>query len=210
MGVAAQTHLVGIPLVTGHDAHRVGPNAIIQTANALTALYGVDVKDAVFDRAGFGWMAGRMPDDMVRAEAVNALNRAVHEQMSDMQAVAVMRNAGERTARYILENRIPKLAQRVLARLPSRLAIRLLLKAIGKNAWTFAGSADIKVGRNWIALIDNPVCLGRSGYSGCVWHEAVFATLFDTIIGDGISVRETHCVGRGDPYCRFEIGISGR
>lgn len=46
---------------------------------------------------------------------------------------------GRLTASYLLANRIPKPAQIVLGLLPARIGLKLLLKAIGGHAWTFAG-----------------------------------------------------------------------
>lgn len=192
------------------DKHRVGPNAIIQTSRALEKLCGREARDAIFAAAGFGWMQEREPTDMVRAEAVVALNRAIHDNVERQHAERIMWHAGVGTARYILANRIPKPAQYALSRLPRGLAAHILLKAIGKNAWTFAGAAKIQVGRNWIAIEENPICLGRSGFSSCVWHQAVFTTLFEDIIGGDVIVQETHCIARGDKLCRFEIEVGSR
>ncbi|MEL6921603.1 MAG: bacteriochlorophyll 4-vinyl reductase, partial [Pseudomonadota bacterium] len=160
----------------------------------------------VSKRAGLRTPVGGW-QDMVDAGCVNALNRAVLAEFGCDRATSIARDAGHRTGRYILEHRIPNLAQSALVRLPKRLAVRLLLKAIEKNAWTFAGSARVEVGADWIAIHDNPVCMGRLGYAGCVWHEAVLATLFSRIAGRGVASRETHCVGSGNPYCRFEITL---
>ncbi|MEO1746068.1 MAG: bacteriochlorophyll 4-vinyl reductase [Pseudomonadota bacterium] len=188
-------------------AHLVGPNAIIQTLAAAGERVmdgGVCeiVRAAHLVTPDDGWR------DMVPVGNVNALNRAVLKQFGEVEAAAIMRDAGRRTGRYILENRIPKLAQFALHLMPRRVAVRLLLTAIAKNAWTFAGHAKVEVGADWIAIHNNPVCLGRSGYRGCLWHEAVFETLFASIIGERAYVRETHCIGRGDTFCRFEISFS--
>ena len=46
---------------------------------------------------------------------------------------------------YVLHNRIPRLVRRLLPKVPRRLALRLLLRAVRAHAWTFAGSADFRV-----------------------------------------------------------------
>ncbi|MEN0000547.1 MAG: bacteriochlorophyll 4-vinyl reductase [Pseudomonadota bacterium] len=186
--------------------HRVGPNALIQTLSAVRALAGSAMQDAVLNASGLklppgGWQ------DMVPADQVNRLNGAVLTVLGRDAATKALRDAGHRTGQYILDNRIPRLAQGALGLLPSRLARSLLLKAIGKSAWTFAGSAEVSVGPDWILIWNNPVCLGQSGYDGCAWHTGVFQVLFQTILKTDVDVRETHCIGRGDPYCRFKITL---
>jgi divinyl protochlorophyllide a 8-vinyl-reductase len=52
-------------------------------------------------------------------------------------AAEVARDAGLRTADYLLANRIPKPVQVLLKHLPAPLAARVLLSAIRRHAWTF-------------------------------------------------------------------------
>ena len=188
--------------------HRVGPNAIIQTRIALEDLCGPSVRNQVFELAGLGVYAVRDPEAMVDASLVNRLNRSVAAHLSPVVAHAVMRHAGERTADYILANRIPPLAKTLLGLLPRRLAVRLLIKAVARNSWTFAGNAAIRTGPDWIAIVDNPVCLGLSGFTSCVWQGAVFTRLFRILIGSGALVEEVACGGRGDPECRFTVSFA--
>lgn len=205
--VAHQPVIRGVPLDAQGDGHRVGPNAIIQTGKALEARHGKALREAVFADAGLGWIGSRDPTRLVRAQAVVALNSAVRQHLPADDAERVMWEAGVATARYILRHRIPPLAQRLLGALPAQLGMALLLRAIGRHAWTFAGAANVQVGANWIRIDDNPVCLGRSGFSGCIWHRAVFATLIETITGRDVSVVETHCLSRGDDCCRFTFRL---
>ncbi|MCU0829994.1 MAG: bacteriochlorophyll 4-vinyl reductase [Rhizobiaceae bacterium] len=191
--------------------HRVGPNAIIQTRAALDALCGIGARCLIFNAAGLqAWQADD-PADMVPADIINQLNSEIGRGLPMAQAQAVMREAGRRTGDYILANRIPAAAQAVLTRLPRRIALRLLLKAVTRNAWTFAGSARVTSGMKgnagWIAIEGNPICLGRSGFDHCHWHEAVFMRLFEALVSPHVMVRETACMGSGAPACRFEISL---
>ncbi|MEO1702985.1 MAG: bacteriochlorophyll 4-vinyl reductase [Pseudomonadota bacterium] len=186
--------------------YRVGPNAIIQTIAAIKALVGTDHVTPILVRAYLrepegGWQ------DMVPSGQVNALNKAVYDELGPETAMAIMRDAGRRTALYILENRIPQLVQRMLCLLPRQVACQLLLRAIVKNAWTFAGHARVEAGASWVCIHDNPLCPGQSNHAACVWHEAVFQTLFERVIGQRVGVHETRCMGRVDPHCRFEISL---
>ena len=189
----------------GDSVHRVGPNAIIQTRAALRDACDAETCAAIFRDAGLVRWFETDPGDMVPADSVNALNRAIALALDAGTAEAVMREAGRRTGDYILANRIPKLAQRLLRLMPGPLARRMLLKAIAKNAWTFAGSADIRTGPDFIEIIGNPVCLGRQGFDACGWHEAVLERLFRALADKRAVLIETRCTGRGDPSCRFEV-----
>lgn len=207
--VASQPVTRGLPLEAQDDIHRVGPNAIIQTGKALEARHGKALREAVFADAGLGWIGSRDPSRLVRAQAVVALNSAVRKHLPADDAEHVMWEAGVATARYILQHRIPPLAQKLLGAMPAKLGMALLLRAIGRHAWTFAGAAKVRVGTDWIRIDHNPVCLGRSGFSGCIWHEAVFSTLIEAIIGRQTRVHESHCLARGDDCCRFEFRLGG-
>ena len=187
------------------DHHTVGPNAIIQTRAALDELVGVATRRAIFERSGFGWLSDRDPDGMVEARIVNAVNYEVGAQLKPATAHAVMRRAGELTGDYILANRIPKPAQWLLKALPRAVAQRMLLAAIARNGWTFAGGAKIETGADFIAIHDNPICLGKVGFSYCIWHAAVFRRLFEMLVDPSITIHETECMGRAGEACRFEI-----
>lgn len=192
-------------VATGAAKPTIGPNAIIQTRTALYELAGKSACRAIFGAAGLGRFADANPDAMVEADIVNALNRQIAAKLNAKTAHAVMKRAGELTGDYILANRIPKAAQWLLKHLPRDMAQSILLKAIARNAWTFAGNARIEQGRDFIAIHDNPICLGKVGFSSCVWHAAVFRRLFETLVDPAITIHETECVGWGSDVCRFEI-----
>jgi divinyl protochlorophyllide a 8-vinyl-reductase len=120
-------------------------------------------------------------------------------------ASMVAREAGRRTADYVIAHRIPRLAQLLLSVAPRRLAARLLLQAIHRNAWTFAGSGHCAVtdcAPYLISITDNPLIM-----PDCTWHVAVFERLFDRLVARGTQVRQTACSCYGDPACRFEITL---
>ena len=188
----------------GADAPgRVGPNAILQVEAALRAAGGEALARRVFADAGLLVFLDAPPDTMIDERAVARLHGALARDLPDPEAEALARDAGRRTARYILDNRIPRLAQRVLRALPAGPAARLLLAAIGRSAWTFAGSGRFsgKPGRpTVIELAANPLAT-----PGCPWHRGVFEGLFTHLVSPGSEVVETACCARGAPACRFEI-----
>lgn len=116
-----------------------------------------------------------------------------------------MRAAGRGTADYILANRIPAPAQRLIRALPRRLGAQLLAAAIARHAWTFAGSGRFSIEEIrplTLSIAANPLALAP----GCDWHVAVFERLFAALVRPGAKVRETSCCGAGDPACRFTVG----
>ena len=186
-------------------ANKVGPNAIIQTRKALNTLCGIARRSAIFEQAGLGALGDDRLCDLVDVGQVNALNQAIGQRLQPPLAHAVLRRAGELTGAYVLENRIPKPAHQLLKALPRAIAQRLLMKAIARNAWTFAGQARVETGADWILIHANPICQGRLGFSCCEWHVAVFSRLFRTLVDPRIRIHETHCNGQGSEGCRFTV-----
>lgn len=184
---------------------RVGPNAILQCAPALAALGGQDLTRRIYADAGLSRMLDTPPDTMVRQDEVFALHRAIADGLPPDQAARVARDAGARTGRYIVDNRIPAPARLMLRALPGRLSGPALLRAITRHAWTFAGDADVLHDAGpplRLAILDNPLAVGP-----CHWHEAVLQTMFRALVRGRARVRETRCCARGAPACIFEIEL---
>lgn len=124
-------------------------------------------------------------------------------------APSLTRQAGEQTGDYIVRNRIPLAALRVLRALPAWLAAPLLANVIEKHAWTFAGSGRFRVISRQpliFELQDNPVVRGESAAAPiCVWHAAVFQRLFNDIVDRDLRCEETRCCAAGAAACRFEL-----
>ena len=189
-------------------AHHVGPNAILQTVEALQALAAPGVLGRICTAAGMPGLAGNLPDRMVPARDALRLHRAVAEILPPDMAEAVARDAGRRTGEYILTHRIPAPAQGLLRLLPRPLAGPMLLGAISRHAWTFAGDAQVSWawGRTPEFVIhDNPMAL-----PGCPWHCAVFETLFQRLVAVGIMVEHTACCAAHGPVCRFVLHTARR
>lgn len=190
---------------------RIGPNAIIQTGMALRAYGGAGFEHDVFVRAGLAGYVTDVPQHMIdEAEAISLFEVIYHNAGLCLDdANAIMRDAGLRTGDYILANRIPKPAQRVLKILPKPLAARALLSAIGKHSWTFAGSGRFSshYGRPLvIEIARNPLA-----FPGCHWHRAVFERLFGTLVSSSVHVSQTSGCAKGCnqacSVCRFEISF---
>jgi divinyl protochlorophyllide a 8-vinyl-reductase len=199
----------GERLETDRPEARIGPNAVIQTLRALADLEGPGHRDAIVRQLSIEPMqlAGMVPESLFIA-----LIRAVREQLPASRSDAVLRLAGSYTARYVAAHRIPKLFRGLLARLPTRLGIPLLLAAFRRHAWTFAGSGRFGVEGGYpgtLVLQHCPTCRhGRRHGPAGAYYEAAFEGLLH-IVDPGIRVREVRCRSVGDPSCQFAIDANG-
>ncbi len=184
---------------------RIGPNAVLQHLPVLDAMIGERLRGALLHRAGIAEPppdAGMLPEDEVAR-----LHHAVRLFLPD-RATEIQRAAGLATGDYILANRIPRFAQRVIRALPARLGARVLAAAIAKHSWTFAGSGVFRIlGYRPLTfeIADNPLAVGDALEPGCDWHVAVFERLFGQLVWPELRVTEEACLSAGDPACRFVI-----
>ncbi len=200
-------------LADARSAHggrgRIGPNAVTRLAEALLSLEGTAVREAVFREAGQMRHLVSPPGAMVDEEDVTRLQAALFRMFPGDRAREIAREAGRLTGLYLLANRIPKPAQAVLRFLPFRLAVRILLRAIGGHAWTFAGSGQFRyvLGAGITLTISNsPLCRAiRSAEPVCDYYAATFETVIAGATGRGVTVRETACVAAGAPECVFAV-----
>ena len=184
----------------------IGPNALTQLLPLLDRAGGAGWRDALLARAGIT----ELPDmtGLIPEAPVARLHQALRADRPDL-APDLGREAGARTADYILAQRIPNLAQILLKALPAPLAAPLLTKAITKHAWTFAGSGRFSVVCNrplTVSILDNPVVRGEhSDIPLCHWHAAVFERLYRALVDDRLRADETTCCAQGAPACTFRI-----
>jgi divinyl protochlorophyllide a 8-vinyl-reductase len=120
--------------------------------------------------------AGMWPEAQCRAAHL-----AVWQACGD-RACAILSEAGQGTADYILAHRIPSVAKSLIRALPAPLGARLLSKAIVQHAWTFTGSGRFRVALYrplTYEITANPLAFaGRP----CPWHAAVFARLLQALV----------------------------
>ncbi len=188
----------------GLGAGKVGPNAIIQLADVLADRLGLEERAAALRAAGLARYLAADPERMIDEREAAALHRVVQvRQPRDWDELSW--EAGERTAEYLLANRIPKGAQWLLRRMPAAWSARMLLRAIRSHAWTFAGSGDFSArmerGAVVIAIAANPIAM-----PGCPWHRGVFTRLFRELVSPRVLVRHEACCAHGARDCTFVIG----
>jgi len=188
---------------------RIGPNAITQLATALQVHVGRHHTRRVFRAAGLLSYLDMPPRQMVDERDVIDLYQALHAELGTGAALQVAAEAGRATARYLLERRIPRPLQWALRLLPAQVAAQLLLTAIRRHAWTFAGSGTFawQSGRPIVLLLSgNPMCRGlASATPSCSFYAATFEILFRTLVHRSARVVECDCEAAGATACRFEV-----
>lgn len=194
-----------------HAAGLIGPNAILRVAEALPARVGRETTHRLFDHAALGHRLREPPQGMVPEDEVRRLHAALRDELGVPLAREIAREAGQRTGDYLLAHRIPKPVQGLLKCLPARAAAAVLLSAIRRHAWTFAGSGRFTA-RNGrpvvLSICGNPLCQGWHSDDGpaCDFYAATFERLFAALLHPRARVREVACEACGEGECRFEVG----
>ena len=187
---------------------RIGPNAVTQLALAFDA-QAPELKRTVFARAHVGHWLDKPPAEMVDEMRVAYLHQIARDALGPDDARTLLGEAGLRTADYILAHRIPAPFRLLLPLLPAALAARLLVAAIGRHAWTFAGTGHFKARFRTglvVSIADNPFCRGEHSHDPvCAWHAAVFTRLFACLVHPKARAQEFTCCAAGDEACRFVI-----
>jgi len=188
---------------------KIGPNAVTRVAEALREMHGARICRDVFAAAGLERHLEAAPTQMVDESDAARLHRALVETLGFEPATMVAQRAGALTGDYLLAHRIPQPAQRLLRLLPRRLAAALLLRAITRHAWTFAGSGAFSYGFNptlRLRLRGAPICrLVRSEAPACGYYAATFERVFAAMLGDSVQVVEMQCEAQGAPECVFNV-----
>jgi divinyl protochlorophyllide a 8-vinyl-reductase len=164
----------------------------------------------VFIAAGQTHHLHHPPGAMVDEADVRALHRALHARLGPTRARAMAREAGRRTAAYLLRVRIPRFAQWVLKACPPWLASRLLARAIAANAWTFVGSGHFTAHHRRptrLVVTNCPLCRDQTATEPlCDFYTGTFERLYRELVSRHAHVTEIACCARGDAACVFEIG----
>jgi divinyl protochlorophyllide a 8-vinyl-reductase len=167
-------------------AARIGPNAITRLAEALAGMRGAGAAREVFARAGLAHHLEAPPQRMVAERDVIALHAAL-------------------AAAYLLAHRIPPPMRRLLPRLPARLAARILLAAVGRHAWTFAGCGRFarQAGRDLrFVIAGGPLAAGREAAGPvCAYYAATFETLFRALVHPRARIVAAAGEALGAPAC---------
>ncbi len=130
MNAPAVTPGTGVPSL-------IGPNSVLQLVPLLDAELGADERERLMIASGLEDLPSN--EGLMLETPAAALHQELRRQ-HPLLAPRLTREAGQRTGDYIIANRIPTAALRVLRSLPPWLSGPLLASVIEKHAWTFAGS----------------------------------------------------------------------
>jgi divinyl protochlorophyllide a 8-vinyl-reductase len=184
----------------------VGPNAVVQLAAALEEIIGQREARSFFSFQGLEQLFDKPPGEMIDQRIPARLMRALWDHFPDEMAHAIAASAGRKTADYVIAHRIPGIAKASFRIMPRSVAAKLLLKAIHRNAWTFAGSGVCEVSQDQphlISIRENPLAM-----PDCAWHVAVFERLFRRLVCGETSISHLSCCKYGAEACTFAIDLS--
>lgn len=191
---------------------KIGPNAIIQTVAALREILGDDAARAALVRGGAGNLPDHLPHELIDEREFHALVELLLEQIGEERTLHVMVRSGQLTSDYVFANRIPVVARALLRLLPPRLGLRLLLPAMQRHTWTFAGSGvfaydltptpSLSIANG--SLFDTPAMAAAM----CAYYRGAFEQMFRKLICPQATLRELECQARGDRRCRYVIQCS--
>jgi divinyl protochlorophyllide a 8-vinyl-reductase len=183
------------------DIPRIGPNAVTRLSEALRAA-GFNAR-SLFVAAGVAQAYDQPPTAMTPETDVITLYATLGAELGIDRSARIAADAGRRTGNYLLAHRIPKPVQALLRPLPARIAGPILLRAIQRNAWTFAGRGTVTTaakGRAFaVTFTKAPTCdvpALRAFYAG------TFERLFTTLVAPKSTVRP---VATDTSTWRFEI-----
>ncbi len=191
------------------NSGRIGPNAIIQTVQALRELYGAAGAAEVLAGIGKPNLRDARPASMIDERDFAELYHDLLGALGRAATNRVMARAGALTSQYVMRKRIPRPVHWLLRALPRRLGMRLLLNAISRHAWTFAGSGrfSYQMGRAPVLALDN--CLTARDLAAdapaCAFYQAAFQGFLATLIDRRLRVEEERCLACGAARCEFRV-----
>ncbi|MEM9108076.1 MAG: bacteriochlorophyll 4-vinyl reductase, partial [Pseudomonadota bacterium] len=164
----------------------VGPNAVLQLVGVLREQEEKNLAERVFAAADLTFLLYRPPKSMIDERIPKRLFDTLWTELPTDRAGHIARESGKRTADYVMATRIPVLVRYIFRITPPWLASLLLLKAIERNAWTFAGSGTCST--RWqpkatISIKNNPLAM-----HDCLWHIAVFEQMFKSLVSPATTV----------------------
>lgn len=187
----------------------IGPNAVTQVAAALHAGYGAQHTARLFAQAGIAHHLAAPPTTMIDEADVQRLHQVLRDQLGVPAARRIGAAAGLATGDYLLAHRIPRPIQWLLKQLPAAWAARILVAAIRRHAWTFAGAGAFtaQAGRPWRLTIRNgPIGRGAAASEPvCDFYAHTFARLFRVLVHPRVQVEEVECQAAGGAACVFEL-----
>lgn len=187
---------------------RIGPNALIQSVNALREQYTEAQIHTILRQCGQEDLLDTQPTTMVAEQAFADLVVALADQLGIAPARQILWRAGQLTAGYLLQHRIPRPFQWLLRPLPHRPALQLLLLAVGKHAWTFVGSGQFSY---VVGQTPELTVLTRlyPGEAVCGFYGGTFDHLIHVLIAAQAQTKVTTSLDMGQTKCVYAIQFEG-
>jgi divinyl protochlorophyllide a 8-vinyl-reductase len=188
---------------------RIGPNAITRIAEAVAARLGAPAVAELFAAAGLSPYLAEPPSRMVDEREVTRLHAVLRARLGNAAARELSIEAGRLTGDYLLAHRIPQPMCWLLRKLPAALASRVLLAAVSRHAWTFAGSGRFRAvaGRPVRLSIEGcPICRGAHADEPlCEYYAATFERLYRALVHPRAVAVQVACEAAGADACGFEL-----
>jgi divinyl protochlorophyllide a 8-vinyl-reductase len=195
----------------GHGSGKIGPNSIIQTVRALQDFYGQKKAVEILEQGGQGHVLTRELNEMIDEQDFIALAKMLYSQLGVDDTLPLLRRSGNLTGEYVLANRIPKPVQRLIKFLPLPLRLKVLLTAIGKSSWTFAGSGTYSFITRPRPLITINNSIIKQAVQAkkpvCSYYTGAFETLIKTLVSPRAVIEEVECLAGGSDKCRFVVKL---
>ncbi|NNJ10861.1 bacteriochlorophyll 4-vinyl reductase [Chloroflexales bacterium ZM16-3] len=195
-------------VATTMNVARIGPNSIIQTITSLRETCSPDELRALLAGEAEGYLS-HLPHEMIPEGEFHDLVRLLVARMGIERAGEVLYRSGELTADYVRANRIPAPIRTLLGLFPAQISLRLLLPAISKHAWTFAGSGKFSFSLSLTpsVSIGKPEGQDTSGIAAalCCYYCGAFTQMLRRLVSRRIELRETSCQAHGGPACVYQI-----
>ncbi|NTU57296.1 MAG: bacteriochlorophyll 4-vinyl reductase [Chlorobiaceae bacterium] len=185
---------------------RIGPNSIIQTVGSLETKYGKKPTEELLKKMGQGYLINNLPSEMVEESKFHSLVIALQKEIGEKVTAEILRESGERTAKYLLKVRIPGPFQAIVKLLPAGLAFKVFLFAISKNAWTFAGSGEFTYGSKPSPNINVKVTFPSQPVVGN-FYLGTFSALLKELVNPNTSVKADIRKDKGAILCRYACNI---
>lgn len=200
---------VGSMVPTAHERTGViGPNSVLQLVVVLRERLGDEAAERILARAT-GRTFEQLPTAMIDEREPNRFVRELIGSVGVDQAERHMREAGKRTGDYLLANRIPRIAQWIIRLMPRAIGRRMLVGAMARHSWTFAGSGQFTVvdgAAPQLIIAGCPMCRGFHAHAPmCGYYAATFERLLQVVVDPRMHVEEIECEAMGGHACRFTL-----
>lgn len=202
--------------MTNRDDAVIINSLVRQALTSMQEVMGENGLNAVLKSCGLDRFAGNFPpndlEPSIKASQYAQLNQAI-EDFYGRGGKGMLRRIGKASFQYGVREQAALLgiAGVALKLLPERQRIKFILNGMADalkksnpqvKAWVDEGGGRLAYVESTCAICngrhsDKPIC---HLYVGSVGEAVQWAT------GKEYEIIETHCLARGDEYCRFEVG----